>query len=150
MKTLGQQLQRQLGIVLKRIAEGGKVKTMRVDAEPYAGPVRVDCFFRFNRVESEREAAEAGEIIPSHQTDWPTARDGKGGVGDEDTLRRAVLDALTKSGVISDDSMSVGGWNFKRWTQPGEESGVLVVVRQPPAISDVLAMERALTRVADQ
>lgn len=103
-----------------------------MDAEPYAGPVRVDCFFRFDRAESQREAAEAGEIIPSHQTVWPTERSGAGGIGDEDTLRRAVLDALTKSGVISDDSMSVGGMNWKRWTVGSEQAGVLVVVSPAP------------------
>jgi hypothetical protein len=124
MRTLAESLRSQLGIVIRRI-EG---KPRRVDAEPYAGPVRVDCFFRFERTASEREDAEAGEVWPSHDLPWPTARS----IGDEDTLRRAVLDALTKSGVISDDSMSVGGMNWKRWTVGEEQAGVLVVVSPAP------------------
>lgn len=120
MKTMGQELQRQLRIALQRTAQG----VVRLDAEPYAGPVEVHCFFRFDRVLSEREAAETGETWPSHDVPWPTAIS----IGDEDTLRRAVLDALVKNGVIKDDSLSVGGMNYKRWCEPGERAGVLVIV----------------------
>lgn len=122
MRTLGQSIQKQLGIKMGR-REG---RVVRADAAPYAGPVEVHCFFRFDREESEREAAEQGEIIPSHATPWPTTI----GIGDEDTLRRAVLDALVKSGVIKDDSLSVGGMNYKRWCDPGEEQGVLIIVTE--------------------
>lgn len=129
MRTLGRSIQGQLGIRLTRSADSGPARVQRVDAEPYAGPVEVHCFFRFDRVESGREAAEAGELWPSHAVEWPTTI----GIGDEDTLRRAVLDALVKSGVIKDDSLSVGGMNYKRWCEAGEEQGVLIVVR--PALS---------------
>lgn len=122
MRTLGRGLQDQLGVELQR--RGTPPRVQRVDAEPYAEPVEVHCFFRFDREESRREAAEQGEVWPSHATEWPTAKS----VGDEDTLRRAVLDALVKSGVIKDDSLSVGGMNYKRWCEPGEEAGVLIVV----------------------
>ncbi len=124
MLTLGKVLQRVLGIKLGRV-DG---KPRRLDAEPYAGAVRVDCFFRFDRSLSEREDAEAGEVWPSHDLPWPTARS----IGDEDTLRRSVLDALTKSGVIADDSISVGGMNWKRWTVGDEQAGVLIVVSPAP------------------
>lgn len=136
MKRLGAMLQVKLGIALRRV--GGKV--VRMDAEPYAGPVRVDCFFRFDRAESQREDAEIGEVWPSHDLPWPTARS----IGDEDTLRRAVLDALTKSGVITDDSMSVGGSNWKRWTVDEEQAGVLVVVRPAPDPDYVRWLEQEL------
>lgn len=134
MSTLGKSIQAQLGI---KIA-GPKGARRRVDAEPYAGPVEVHCFFRFDRVESEREAAEQGEIIPSHATPWPTTI----GIGDEDTLRRAVLDALVKSGVIADDRLSVGGMNFKRWCEAGEEQGVLIVVIAAPGPAGVIECEQ--------
>lgn len=126
MRTLGRGIQDQLGVELQR--RGTPPRVQRVDAEPYAEPVEVHCFFRFDRVESEREAAEQGEIIPSHATPWPTTI----GIGDEDTLRRAVLDALVKSGVIADDRLSVGGMNYKRWCEAGEEAGVLIVVTDAP------------------
>lgn len=122
MRTLNRSIQEQLDIVLER--RPGSREVARVDAEPYALPVEVHCFFRFDRVLSGREAAEDGEVWPSHTMEWPTAIS----IGDEDTLRRAVLDALVKSGVIRDDSLSVGGMNYKRWTEPGEEAGVLIVV----------------------
>lgn len=135
MRRLQASIRMQLGVALEK--RDGKVR--RVDAEPYAEPVEVHCFFRFDRVESEREAAEQGEIIPSHATPWPTTI----GIGDEDTLRRAVLDALVKSGVIKDDSLSVGGMNYKRWCEAGEEQGVLIVVTTPPTPQFVILSERA-------
>lgn len=140
MRTLGRGLQDQLGVELQR--RGTPPRVQRVDAEPYAEPVEVHCFFRFDRVESEREAAEQGEVIPSHATPWPTTI----GIGDEDTLRRAVLDALVKSGVIKDDSLSVGGMNYKRWCEPGEEQGVLIIVQAaaPGLFDSTLSWEKIL------
>jgi hypothetical protein len=122
MRSMGIQLQRQLGIRMKRV--GGKV--MRVDADPYAGPVEVHCFFRFEREESQAAGVSLGQVVASHSTPWPTVIH----IGDEDTLRRAVLDALVKNGVIKDDSLSVGGMNYKRWCEEGEEAGVLLVVTE--------------------
>jgi len=126
MRTMGVQIQRQLGI---KMAKWGKV-VHRVDGgKPYAGPVEVHAFFRFDRELSRAEAKIVhGEVIDSHATPWPTTI----GIGDEDTLRRAVLDALVKNGVIKDDSLSVGGMNYKRWCEPGEQAGVLIVVREAP------------------
>jgi len=144
MKTLGRALQDQLGIRMGKVDVPGKAvrRIARVDAEPYVGAVEVHCFFRFSREESRREAAEAGEIIPSHDTPWPTEKSGVGGIGDEDTLRRAVLDALTRSGVIKDDSLSVGGMNYKRWCEPGEQAGVLIVVES--ACDPYMLLQREL------
>lgn len=139
MKILGTSLQRQLGIVLSRDVALKRVR--RIDAGPYAGPVEIHCFFRFDRELSMAEAAEEGEVWPSHTADWPTAR----GIGDEDTLRRSVLDALTKSGVIKDDSLSVGGMNYKRWCTEGEDAGVLIVVTRARTVEEIHAMfEREL------
>lgn len=120
MRIMGRQLQTELGITLGR--RGGR--PARLDAEPYAEPVEVHCFFRFDREESQREAALAGELKPSYATPWPVTI----GIGDEDTLRRAVLDALVKNGVIRDDSLSIGGMNYKRWCDPGEVAGVQLYV----------------------
>ena len=141
MRQMGNQLQRQLGVKLKRV--GGKV--MRVDAEPYAGAVEVHAFFRFSREASRRQAAAHGEIIPSHDTPWPTTI----GIGDEDTLRRAVLDALVKNGVIKNDCLSIGGSNYKRWCEPGEEAGVLIFVfaKDGADVESVLDMERGWDHV---
>lgn len=130
MRVLGRSIQSQLGITLGRV--DGAVR--RVDGgEPYAGPVEVQAFFRF-----ERQIGVNGEVIPSHQTPWPTAID----LGDEDTLRRAINDALVKNGVIADDSLVVGtGNNWKRWCEPGEQAGVLIVVRKAPSLLTVLLAE---------
>lgn len=128
MRTLGRSIQEQLGIVMHRSGPERMKRVVRIDAQPYALPVEVHCFFRFDRALSERAAAEAGEAWPSHASEWPTAIS----IGDEDTLRRAVLDALVKSGVIKDDSLSVGGMNYKRWCEPGEEPGVLIMVLGAP------------------
>jgi hypothetical protein len=106
-------------------------------AERYAGPVVVDCFFRFDRLCSTDPAL-----------DWPTREQGTYAHGDEDKLRRQVLDALTQSGLILDDSLSIGGANYKRWTWPedGETCGVLIGVR--PAMPTDIAVIRAMERDA--
>lgn len=141
MGVLGNSLQRQLGIELRRVLRGKLRKVERVDAAPHAGAVRIDCFFRFDRSLSMAEAAEVGQVWGTHAVEWPTARS----IGDEDTLRRAVLDSLTKSGVIADDALSIGGANFKRWTLAGEPEGVAIVVREAPPVSDLLDFEGLVT-----
>jgi hypothetical protein len=107
--------------------------------------VEVHAFFRFDREASRAEAAEEGEVWPSHQLPWPTTI----GIGDEDTLRRAVLDALVKNGVIKDDSLSVGGSNYKRWCEPGEEAGVLIFVfaKDGADVQSIKDMERGWDHV---
>lgn len=130
MRTLNRSIQDQCGVKLARVA--GKV--IRVDGgQPYVGPVEVHCFFRF-----ERERNAAGVAHESHDTPWPTVIH----IGDEDTLRRAVLDALVKAGVLADDRWSIGGMNYKRWCTPGEVAGVLIVVREAPTNGFVYDMEQ--------
>jgi Holliday junction resolvase RusA-like endonuclease len=101
--------------------------------EPYAGPVEIHCFFRF-----AREEAAGGGVWPSHESLWPTAPD----IGDEDKLRRNVLDALTQAHVIADDALSIGGMNYKRWCDVGEQPGVQIIVSDAPAPDAVRYLER--------
>ncbi len=123
------------------VASAGPEPFERLSA--YAGPVEVHCFFRFEREFAVTQVVGGGalpaSVIPSHATPWPTAAD----IGDEDKLRRNVLDALTQAGVIADDRLSIGGANYKRWCEPGEEPGALVVVVEPE--SDVRRLELLLT-----
>jgi Holliday junction resolvase RusA-like endonuclease len=86
--------------------------------ERYAGAVRVDTFFCFEKL-----------CVPDHALPWPTRETGEYAHGDEDKLRRNALDALTQSGLIHDDSLVVGGVNWKRWALAGEVAGVLIEVR---------------------
>jgi len=130
------------------------IKAMRMEArnvqgvvrqlrEPYPGPVEVHSFFRFERDESVVKHPQYGDgvkIVPSHATPWPTAM----GIGDEDKLRRSVLDALTQSGLILDDRMVIGGMNYKRWVEPGEQSGVSIVVHGAPLPEHVRELEQTL------
>lgn len=113
--------------------------TTAVPDEPYAGPVEVFAFFRF---EQERSVAAktAGAVVPSQDMAWPTAP----AIGDEDKLRRSVLDALTQSHLLADDALVVGGGNYKRWTVGGEPSGVAILVRTAPDPRDVVTLEQAL------
>ncbi len=139
MRTLVASIKGQLGIRLGRVAaRGGSTKVVRVDGgAPLDRPIQVDCFFRFDRTEARRSGELTGEVWPTHDTPWPTALS----IGDEDTLRRAVLDALVKAGVIADDRWSMGGLNFKRWCREGEQAGVLAVVREAPDLESLLAAE---------
>jgi Holliday junction resolvase RusA-like endonuclease len=114
-------------------SESWKLETVRAIraqciVERFAGPVVVDMFSRFEKL-----------CEPDHGMLWPTREGGTYGHGDEDKLRRNVLDALTQSGLILDDSNVVGGQSWKRWTMGGESAGVLIKVR-PAEIGDLHAI----------
>lgn len=103
--------------------------------ERWPGPVRVDTFFRFEKL------CEPDGVLP-----WPTRETGEFAHGDEDKLRRNALDALTQSGLIADDSLVAGGENWKRWVDDGEP-GVWIVVTPAPDAEYV--MEREALRRSD-
>lgn len=50
-------------------------------------------------------------------------------VGDGDKLTRAVWDALKTAGTIDDDSRVLDWYGSKRLAAPGEDPGVLIIVR---------------------
>lgn len=104
----------------------------------WPGAVVVDTFFRFEASAGQERkrtslltSAEAlgAELSPGTSDLWPVERSGAYAHGDEDKLRRNVLDALTQSGLIADDCLVVDGRSPKRFTRPGEEQGVVIVVR---------------------
>lgn len=106
--------------------------------EPYSGPVEVHAFYRFEQapvIDGGEVSADA--IWPSHRTPWPTSPD----IGDEDKLRRNLLDALTQSGLLADDRLVVGGMNYKRWCHAGEQAGVFFAVLAAPDLADMEALE---------
>jgi hypothetical protein len=111
------------------------IKALRLACEcrAWPGAVLVDTFFRFDASagqERKRGAAlREGEIWPGHPDLWPVESAGAYAHGDEDKLRRNVLDALTQSGLIADDALVVGGSTLKRFTMPGEVQGVDIRVR---------------------
>jgi Holliday junction resolvase RusA-like endonuclease len=104
----------------------------------YPGEVRVDTFFRFEKL------CKPDEVMP-----WPTRETGEFAHGDEDKLRRNALDALTQSGLIFDDALVVGGETWKRWARDGEGAGVLIVVTPVPMTPGILDHEiEALKRLS--
>jgi Holliday junction resolvase RusA-like endonuclease len=103
----------------------------------WSGPVRVDTFFRFEKL-----------CAPDESLPWPVREKGEYAHGDEDKLRRNALDALTQSGLILDDAQVVGGENWKRWTG-GDEAGVLIVVTPASEGLAVIAREAAALQRLD-
>lgn len=57
---------------------------------------------------------------PTHG--WPSTLD-------IDKLDRALFDGLTKGGVIADDRHIITGTHWKRYAEPGEETGVHVRIQ---------------------
>jgi Holliday junction resolvase RusA-like endonuclease len=86
-------------------------------AAMFTGPVEVSATFVF----AQQEGA-GHEVWPSHRTPYPTAID----IGDLDKLLRNLLDALTQSGLIKDDSQVARIVSDKRW---GVVQGVDVEVK---------------------
>lgn len=107
----------------------------------WPGAVRVDTFFRFERLcEPDGDGS-----LP-----WPTRETGEFAHGDEDKLRRNALDALTQSGLIFDDSLVIGGENWKRWAGEGEEPGVLIVVTPAPKMFWIEDLELTALAVVEK
>lgn len=106
------------------------IKAIRAACEcaQYAGPVEVHSFSRFERPD--------GTTTP-----WPVQHS----IGDEDKLRRNLLDALTQSALLKDDAQVVGGQNWKRWCELGEPAGILFVVRQALDPAHLVGYERSWT-----
>lgn len=118
----------------------------------WPGAVEVHAFFRF-----EREGAKPPGRFPDgcpecggvggHPAEcphsgleaWPTGRQ----YGDEDKLRRNLLDALTQSGLLADDSLVVGGPTWKRFVKPGEVAGVEFVVLPARSVEQAYLVECA-------
>lgn len=115
------------------------VRADRPREHPGVAPVELHTFFRFER-ERSTQVSLAARVWPSHDTAWPTAND----IGDEDTLRRAIGDALTQAHVIEDDDLVIGGVNLKRWCLPGERAGVEIVVCVAPDPEALAKRERML------
>lgn len=105
----------QCGITPVRRGGTERGKIIGFDPAPYEGPIYVDGLFLFQRERSVAKTAPDGTIWESHDTPYPTAGD----IGDEDKLRRNLLDALTQSGLIKDDRFVIGpadaDLNGKRW-----------------------------------
>jgi Holliday junction resolvase RusA-like endonuclease len=100
------------------------IEVIRAECEcvRWPGPVFVDTGFLFERAGTQAD-------MP-----WPIEQRGVYAHGDEDKLRRNVLDALTQSGLILDDSQVVGGHSMKRFCRDGERQGVLITVRPAGAL----------------
>lgn len=90
----------------------------------FTGPVVVSATFIIPRPKSHyrtgRNAALLRESAPRVHTQKP----------DLDKLVRAVLDALTRSGLIADDAqVSRFGYIAKQWAEYGEQPGADIAVR---------------------
>lgn len=83
-----------------------------IEGQRYHGPVIVDAVFAF-----EREAAAHADAP------WPTAIS----YGDEDKLRRNLLDALVQAGVLADDALCLGGETVKTFADTGPGGVVFTV-----------------------
>lgn len=113
---------RDSGLWRKQMAKAAQVAHLKATDGVlfnYAGAVEVKATFVFERTESA-----AGGPIPSHDTPYPTDIH----LGDIDKLTRNLLDALTDSHVIADDSYVVSIQCHKRWARAGEDPGVIVRV----------------------
>jgi Holliday junction resolvase RusA-like endonuclease len=89
-------------------------RAARATGVTFAGPVEVHTEFRLRRPKKINDAVT-----------------GLGrNAGDGDKLTRAVWDALTEAGVISDDSRVLRWSGSKRLAEPDEPTGVRVTVRE--------------------
>lgn len=108
-------------LVQRQIVRHVRAETLGAKWEPFSGPVLVDTIFYFERL------GPSAQLLA-----YPTVNAGENANGDEDKLRRNILDALEASGLISNDCMVVGHCTAgvtKRWAPKNLPPGVQITVR---------------------
>jgi crossover junction endodeoxyribonuclease RusA len=94
--------------------------------QPITGPVHVRIMFFFVRPRSHWRTGRNAHLLRTTAPAEPTSR----ALGDVDKLSRAVLDALTTSGLIADDSLVIRLEARKTWAL--DQSGASITVRSLP------------------
>jgi Holliday junction resolvase RusA-like endonuclease len=90
---------------------------------PASQPVRVDRSYVMPRPASHWSGRTEGTLTPAAaDTYWHRTKP------DLDKLDRAVFDALTRSGLIRDDSRIAGGNHWKVYAAPGQRVGLYLRV----------------------
>lgn len=90
------------------------------------GPVHVDLVFRFQRPKAHYGTGRNVGVVKASAPPWPVSRR----VGDIDKLARSTLDALTESGVITDDSHVVSMTANKDWVCDAADAGAYITIRE--------------------
>lgn len=96
-------------VIAAASAEGDRVGLLG----PLTGPYRVDIWFYFRKPRTSRMPAPTGPQI-----------------GDGDKLTRATWDALTQSGVITDDRHITRWGGGKKWAGPREAPGAVIRITE--------------------
>lgn len=94
------------------------------DGHVFDGPVRVEAQFRVAHAASHFRSGRNSHLLKASAPEAPT----KQWCGDVDKLSRALLDSLTMSGVIADDSHVVALDATKVWSWPGFDGSTRVRV----------------------
>ncbi len=89
----------------------------------FTGPLRVDCTWRFRR---PRKHYRTGKHENELRSDAPFYVSNK---PDRDNLDKAVLDALTQSGIWVDDAQASTGMLRREYVGPCDLPGMTIVIR---------------------
>lgn len=94
---------------------------VKEQADPHQ-PIEVDVSYFLTRPAGHYGTGRNRHKLKLSAPVWPATK----GTGDEDKLRRLVLDALQDAGVLRDDAQVQGGRNYKHYADkhPGELPGV--------------------------
>lgn len=100
-------------------------------ADPHQ-PIEVDVSYFLERPKGHYGTGRNAGKLKLSAPVWPATK----GTGDEDKLRRLVLDALQDAGVLVDDVQVQGGRNYKHYAHPhpGEALGVRHDISTRPGV----------------
>jgi crossover junction endodeoxyribonuclease RusA len=87
--------------------------------EPLEGPVALRVSYIMPRPKKHFGTGRNADVIKNDAPEWHTSKP------DGDKLERAIFDALTKSGVIADDSR-IARWGGAKVYSNNRETGVLI------------------------
>lgn len=110
----------------RAIINAAEEERQRVGTGTFTVPVLVGAYLQFARPASHYGTGRNSKTLRANAPAMPTTRR----VGDIDKHARSLLDALTASHVIDDDSLVVALDVAKRWCLTGETPGCSITVRE--------------------
>lgn len=123
-----------------RSAIAKAVISQAADVPTITEPAVLSLIVYLPRPKKHYRTGRFADVLRDDAPEWPTAHQ----LGDLDKHQRTVLDALTESGLIADDSLIVAAWPaWKVWATPEQPAGARIEIR--PVWDVLLAESEALT-----
>jgi len=86
--------------------------------------IEVNLYFQFHRPDSHYRTGRYKDLLKDSAPEWHINKP------DKDNLEKAVTDAMTDAGLLSDDCIIVRGMTSKSYIEKAEDSGCWVEINK--------------------